>query len=146
MVNDMNRKFTLLWAALFLLGVSAAWADGHVLPDPADDDALAQLPVEAATGLQIAADKTAGLPEEATIRLMNNADDDDAQAVTHDVQLPDADGIGLDTARSAFSAADNASDFGEDIAENGADNIADRGRAEDLPVDVPGRPDNPPTP
>lgn len=144
----MNRKFSLLWMAPLLLGVSAAWADEHGLPAPADDEARdnAQIADAAAAGLVIAADKTADLPAEVTIRLMNNADDDDAQAVTHDVRLPDAEGIGLATAQSAFSAADNAREFGDDIAENGADNIQDRGRAEDLPVEIPGRPNTPLTP
>ncbi len=152
MVNDMNRKFTLLWMAPLLLGFNAAWADDG-LPDPAADEAHgnAQIPEAAAAGLGIAAEKTVALPAEATIRLMGDADDEDSAAVTADIELPmlpdeGAEGQrGLDTARSAFSAADNASDYGEDIAENGAENIENRGRAEDLPVDVPGRPDTPPS-
>ena len=149
MVNDMNRKFTLLWMAPLLLGFNAAWADDG-LPDPAADEAHgnAQIAAAAAAELEIA---TVALPAEATIRLMGDADDEDSAAVTADIELPmlpdeGADGQrGLDTARSAFSAADNASEYGEDIAENGAENIENRGRAEDLPVDVPGRPDTPPS-
>lgn len=149
MVNDMNRKFTLLWMAPLLLGFNAAWADDG-LPDPAADEAHgnAQIAAAAAAELEIA---TVALPAEATIRLMGDADDEDSAAVTADIELPTlpdegADGQrGLDTARSAFSAADNASQYGDDIAENGAENIENRGRAEDLPVDVPGRPDTPPS-
>lgn len=145
----MNRKFTLLWMAPLLLGFNAAWADDG-LPDPAADEAHgnAQIAAAAAAELEIA---TVALPAEATIRLMGDADDEDSAAVTADIELPTlpdegADGQrGLDTARSAFSAADNASQYGDDIAENGAENIENRGRAEDLPVDVPGRPDTPPS-
>ena len=153
MVNDMNRKFTLLWVAPLLLGFNAAWADDG-LPDPAADEAHdnAQIPEAAAEGLAIAAEKTAALPAETTIRLMGGADDEDSAAVTADIELPTlpdegADGQrGLDTAAGAFSAADDALDSAADAAQDAAGNIENRGRASDLPVDVPGRPDTPPTP
>ena len=92
----MNRKFTLLLMAPLLLGFNAAWADNHEdddavgLPDAAADAARenAQIPEAAAEGLAIAAEKTAGLPSEVTIRLMDDADSEDSEAVTADVQLP----------------------------------------------------------
>ena len=155
----MNRKFTLICMAPLLLGFNAAWADDGLLPDPAADEAHdnAQIAAAAAVGLEIAAEKTAGLPAEATIRLMNDVDDEDSGAVTHDVELPPplpdegaAGQRGLDTATAAgaFSAADDALDNVVDAAQNAAGNIEDRGRAEDIPGDVPGRPDTvpPPTP
>jgi hypothetical protein len=156
----MNKKLTLLWAAPLLLGFNAALADNHEdedtvgLPDAAADAARenAQIPEAAAEGLAIAAEKTAGLPSEATIRLMDGADDEGSAAVTSDVQLPTlpdegaAGQRGLDTAADAFSAADDARENAADIAEDALDNIENRGRAEDLPVDVPGRPDTPDVP
>ena len=141
----MYSKYRLLWTALLVLGFSAAGA--QELPEPANNNArdAAQLPAEAAEGLAIAAEKTAGLPEEATIRLM----DDDEHLVTHDVQLPElpeegaAGQQGLDIAGEAIAGG---ADFGQEMADEARDGAQDaaegRGRAEDLPEGVPGRPDD----
>lgn len=156
----MNRKFHLLWTLPLLLGFSAAWAQdaeedpAPILPDPAVGEP-AELPDAADQGLAIARDKTAGLPGEATIRLM----DDDDDLVTNEIQLPDLGEDhpgrkGLDTAARAI---ENGKQFGRDRADEAKSNAMDqaqdaaegRGRAEDFPVDVPGRPDLPdnvPTP
>ncbi len=166
----MNRKFSLLWTIPLLLGASAAWAQEEepMLPDPADDEAraAAQLPDAAAEGLAIAGEQTAGLPAEATIRLIDGAEDDDGIAVTHEVELPElppegaAGQQGLDIADQAINgrddfghdmagdAIDDAIDNAHDLAEDAQDAAESRGRAEDLPVDVPGQPDVPdfPTP
>ena len=160
----MNRKFTLVWTAIMLLGFSGAWAQDEdaALPEPAADEArdAAQLPEAAAEGLAIAAEKTAGLPAEATIRLMDDADDENGGAVTHDVQLPTLPGDGaagqqgLDTAAEAiegrnsfgFDKAADARATAADMAESAQSGVEDRGRAEDLPVDVPGRPEMPEVP
>ena len=149
----MNRKFTLICMAPLLLGFNAAWADDG-LPDPAADEAHdnARIAAAAAAGLDVAVVKTAGLPAETTIRLMGDADDEDSAAVTANIELPvlpdeGADGQrGLATALSAFSAVDDALDSAADAAQDAAGNVEDRGRAEDLPVDVPGRPDVPQPP
>ena len=161
----MNRKFTLLWMAPLLLGFNAAWADNHEdedaagLPDPAADEArgVARINEAATKGLTIAAEKTAGLPAEATIRLMNDADGEDSAAVTHDVELPTlpAEGAageqGLALASNAMAGQElfglDMADDAADAAQNAAENIENRGRAEDMPADLPGRPgDLPPLP
>lgn len=163
----MNRTFTLLWTATLVLAFGAAGAQEPaepMLPDTADDaarDAVATqgLPAEAAEGLAIAQDNidrnAPELPQEATMRLM----EDDEDSVTHDVELPDLGEDhpsykGLSTAADAIAGGRS---FGEDraaaardnaaeAAENARDNVENRGRAEDLPVDVPGRPDMPDLP
>jgi hypothetical protein len=164
----MNRKFTLLLMAPLLLGFNSAWADNHEdddaagLPDAAADEARenAQIPEAAAEGLAIAAEKTAGLPSEVTIRLMDDADSEGSEAVTADVQLPTLPDEGAEGQQGLNSAADaiaGRGSFGSDIAadalenaagvaEDARDNVENRGRAEDLPVDVPGRPDTPDVP
>ncbi len=159
----MNRKFILLLSAPLLLGISTAWAQDAELPGPADDEARRasdQLPDAAAAGLTIAGENTAGLPAEATIRLMDDADEENGGAVTNDVQLPilPDEGVagqqGLDTAADAiagqdsfgFDAAAKARDTASDMAESTQSGIEARGRADDLPVDVPGRPEIPEVP
>ena len=152
----MNRKFTLLLMAPLLLGFNAAWADNHEddavsLPDAAADAARenAQIPEAAAEGLAIAAAKTAGLPSEVTIRLMDDADSEGSEAVTADVQLPtllDEDSEGQWGLHTAADAIAGRGSFGSDTAADARDNVENRGRAEDLPVDVPGRPDTPNVP
>lgn len=156
----MNRKYHLIWVLPLVLGFSVAGA--QELPEPADDEArnavaTQGLPADAADGLAIAAEKTAGLPEEATIRLMDDADEEDAEAVTHEVSLPTlpdegASGQqGLDIAGQAMAdgeafgrrQAEDARENAADAAENAQDAAEGRSRAEDLPVDVPGRPDVP---
>ncbi len=140
----MNRKFGLILVAPLLLGFSAAWAqdtdeDAPELPAAAAEEArdAAQLPDAATYGLNTAA--------EATMRLM----EDDEDEVTHDVELPTlpegAEGDrGLATAADAIAGG---AEFGLEMAGDAADAAQDavegRGRAEDLPVDVPGRPDIP---
>ena len=141
----MNRKLSLIVIAPLALGFSAAWAqdmepDTPELPSPAADEAreAATLPAAAADGLSIAA--------EATIRLMESDED----LVTNDLELPmlppqgAAGQRGLDIASQAQSGRDN---FGQEVAEDARNNareaVEGRGRAEDLPVDVPGRPENP---
>jgi len=156
----MNRKNNWLLVAPLLLGLNAAWAqDEPILPEPADDEArnAAQLPDEAAEGLAIAADNVENLPAEATIRLMEDADADDADAVMHEVELPTlpeegaAGQQGLDIAAQAITGgeefgrgiAEEARDKAADAAEEALERAEDRGRAEDLPPDVPGRPNLP---
>ena len=141
----MNSKLKLLLAAPLVLACSAAWSQD------ADDDA-SELPQQAAeqareaAGLPDAAAKGLGVAAEATIRLM----DDDDDVVTNDLELPvlperGARGQkGRDVAAAAKAGRDN---FGRERAEearNNANEAAEgRGRAEDLPDNVPGRPDNP---
>lgn len=160
----MNRKFTLVWTSIMLLGFSGAWAQDEdaELPEPAADEArdAAQLPEAAAEGLAIAAENTAGLPAEVTIRLMDDADEENGGAVTNVVQLPilPDEGVagqqGLDTAANAiagqdsfgFDTAADARGTAANMAESAQSGVEDRGRADDLPVDVPGRPDVPTPP
>ena len=133
MVNVMNRKFTLLWTALLLLVFSGAWAQD----DGTDGDA------------------------DATIRLMGAAEAELPDAVTKEIILPeDADDeAALNAAEGLMKAderhalrengltiADEALENAADMAGEASDNIENRGRAEDLPVDVPGRPDVPDVP
>ncbi len=145
----MNRKYALLLAAPLLLGLNAAWAQDTdeeeaemLIPAAEQAREQAQLPDErlpeaAAKGLSVAA--------EATIRLM----EDDEDAVTNDVELPElpeqgvAGQQGLDIAADAMAGG---KDFGLEMADEARDSAQEategRGRAEDLPVDVPGRPDD----
>ena len=156
----MNRKINRLLVAPLLLGLSAAWAqDEPALPEPAADKArnAAQLPDEAANGLDISADKVENRPAEATIRLMNDADDDDADTIMHELELPTLPEQGANGYRGldiAAEARENGGAFGQSTADEARDNAAaaaeeareraeDRGRAEDLPPEVPGRPDLP---
>lgn len=158
----MNRKFNLLCTFSLVLGFGVVGA--QELPDPADDEArnAAQLSAEAADGLAIAGEKTAGLPAEATIRLMEDADEEESGAVTNEVALPvlpDEGAAGNQGLEIAGQAIAGGEDFGRDMAGEALENALDlaedaqdaaegRGRAEDLPADVPGRPELPeiPTP
>lgn len=141
----MKTRLRLLIAAPLMLTCSAAWSqdaddDTPELPEPAAQQARdnATLPDAAARGLDRAA--------EATIRLM----DDDDDLVTNELELPmpperTAPGQrGRDTAAEAKAGREN---FGRERAEEARNNAREaaegRGRAEDLPVDVPGRPENP---
>lgn len=156
MVEMMNRKISLLWTVPLVLGFSAAWAQdaeeelAPMLPDPAVGEP-AELPDAADNGLTTARDKTAGLPGEATIRLM----DDDDDLVTNEVELPELPPKANFGQRVADDARDGGvngreiADEARDLADEAQDAAEGRGRAEDLPVDVPGRPDLPdhvPTP
>ena len=141
----MNTKLKLLLAAPLVLGCSVAWSQdaedaSPELPEQAAEQArdAAQLPDAAANGLAVAA--------EATIRLM----DDDDDEVTNDLELPmlpergAAGQRGQDVAAKARAGREN---FGRERAEEARNNAREaaegRGRAEDLPDNVPGRPDNP---
>lgn len=140
----MKTNLRLFLAAPLVLGCSAAWSqdaddDAPALPVQAAEQArdAAQLPDAAAKGLSIAA--------EATIRLM----DDDDDVVTNELELPmlpergDRGQKGRDNAADAKAGREN---FGRDRADevrNNANEAAEgRGRAEDLPDNVPGRPEN----
>ena len=140
----MKTNFRLLLAAQFLLGCGAAWSQD------ADDDTPG-LPTQAAEQAQDAAERpdaaAKGLARaaEATIRLMDDDDDD----VTNELELPmlperGARGQkGRDIAAEAKAGRDN---FGRERAEDARNNANEaaegRGRAEDLPENVPGRPEN----
>ena len=152
----MNRNFLVLWTLPVLLGMSTVWAQDAeeettpMLPDPAVAEPAA-LPDAAEQGLAIARDKTAGLPGEATIRLM----DDDDDLVTNELELPElpaAAAFGQSVGERARNGEINGLDIADEargLADEAQDAAEGRGRAEDLPKDVPGRPDLPdnvPTP
>ena len=144
----MNRNLRLAWLIPLLLGFSTAWTqdDGTpTLPAPAADPAedAAQIPDAAAHGLATAA--------EATIRLMEDDDDE----VTNDIELPELPAEGAEGQKGldiASQAIDGGKDFGLGVADDARNNAQeaaeDRGRGESVPEGVPGRPDMPdlPTP
>jgi len=131
---NTNRTIACLLGTALLFGAGGAWAQDNDI-----DDA------------------------ETTIRLMGEAEAELPDAVTRDIVLPDAAGEdseavenarrGLETANEnrarrehGLATASEARDRAADMAEEARENVEDRGRAEDLPVDVPGRPDLPDTP
>jgi hypothetical protein len=121
-------------AALLLLGTGAAWAQ-----DGDGDNA------------------------ETTIRLMGDADAELPDVVINDISLPEAATVDLEAISNARKGLDvanekraqrndglrNASEARErasEMADEARGNVENRGRAEDLPGDVPGRPDRPERP
>lgn len=143
----MKTKLRSLLAVPLVLGCSAAWSqdaddDTPGLPTQAAEQArgAAQLPEAAPKGLATAA--------EATIRLM----DDDDDEVTNELELPmlperGAPGQkGRDIAAEAKARRNDRDNFGRERAEEARNNASEaaegRGRAEDLPDNVPGRPEN----
>ena len=131
----MNKTIAYLIGTALLFGTGGVWAQEE---DTSDD-------------------------AETTIRLMGEAEAELPDAVTRDIVLPDAVGMdreavenaqrGLDTANEnrarreeGLATADEARDRAADMADEARENVEDRGRAEDLPVDLPGRPDLPDAP
>jgi hypothetical protein len=130
----MNRKFVWLIASITMFG----------------------------TGAALAQDEGAGDEEEqATIRLMGAADAELPDAVVKEIVLPEnaADEAALNAADGLLKAderqdrrenglvtADEARDNAADMADDALNNVENRGRADDLPDNVPGRPEMPEVP
>lgn len=151
----MNRKFALLWTVPLVLGFSSAWADDHHGETDENASFGAQIAAEAQAGGvdgQSVADRARALGgAEVTIDLM----DDDDDLVTNEVELPEPPAraaFGQSVAERARNGEVNGRDIADearDLADAAQDAAEGRGRAEDLPADVPGRPDLPdhvPTP
>jgi hypothetical protein len=114
------------------------------------------------TGVAQAQDQSAGDEEEqTTIRLMGAADAELPDAVVKEIVLPEnaadeaalnaADGLlkaeeRHDRRENGLSTADEARDNASDMADDALDNVENRGRADDLPDGVPGRPEMPELP
>lgn len=130
----MNRKFVWLIASIAMFGAAIA----------------------------LAQDEGAGDEEEqTTIRLMGAADAELPDAVVKEIVLPEnaadeaalnaADGLlkaeeRHDRRENGLATADAARDNASDMADDALDNVENRGRAENLPDGVPGRPEMPDVP
>lgn len=129
----MNRKHTLLWTAFLLLGFSGAWAQ---------DDGTAG---DADVTIRLMGAHEAELPNAVTKEIVLPGDADDEAALNAAEGLAKADER-HERRENGLSIADEARENAADMAGDALDNVEDRGRAEDLPVDVPGRPDRPDVP
>ena len=129
----MNRKLTLLWTALLLLSFSGAWANDDGTHGDAD------------VTIRLMGVPEADLPDAVTKEIMLPEEADDEAALNAAQGLTKA-GERHDRRESGLAIANEAIENAADIAGDASDNIENRGRAEDLPVDVPGRPDRPVVP
>lgn len=128
----MNRKIVLLFAAPLLLGLNTAWAQDddenetrYGLPGPAADEAREASGVidndDAQTGLAIAND--------ATMRMMDDAEANRPDAVTANIPLPEGEEVDTEAVENAESGYDTAGDRGVDAIEDAKAVAADQAQS-----------------